>query len=83
MARNSGIGPAIVSFDARLMKTIPIHENRARLQFGVESFNAFNHANPVRLSEAYASPAGRLPGWGSLIESAMPRQVQVFVQFEY
>ena len=83
MARNLGTGPAMVNFDVRLMKTIPFHENRSRLQFGVESFNAFNHPNPIRLSEAYASPAGRLPGWGSLIESAMPRQMQIFAQFEY
>jgi hypothetical protein len=83
MPRNPGIGPAVVSLDARLMKTIPFRENRARLQFGVESFNALNHVNPVRMSEAYASPSGRLAGWGSLVESGAPRQVQFFAQFEY
>ncbi len=83
LRRNPSLGPATISLDARLMKTIPFRDNRARLQFGVESFNALNHVNPIRLSEAYASPAGRLAGWGSLIESAMPRQVQIFAQFEY
>ncbi len=83
LERNPALGPATISLDARLMKTIPFHENRARLQMGIEAFNALNHANPVRLSEAYASPAGRLPQWGSLVESAAPRQIQLFVQFEY
>lgn len=81
--RNSGLGPASVSLDARLMKTIPFHDNRMRLQFGAESFNLLNHANALRLSEAYASPAGRLSSWGSLIESGPPRQIQLFMQFEY
>lgn len=83
LARNAGLGPATVSLDARLMKTIPFHENRSRFQFGVEGFNLLNHANPVRLSEAYASPQGRLPGWGAMIESGAPRQLQLFAQFEY
>ncbi len=83
MARNSAIGPATITLDARLMKTIPFQENRSRLQMGVEAFNILNHANAVRISDAYASPSGRLPRWGSLIESSTPRQVQLFVQFEY
>jgi hypothetical protein len=83
MSRNSAIGPATITFDARLMKTIPFQENRSRLQMGVEAFNILNHANAVRVSDAYASPAGRLPRWGSLIESSTPRQIQLFVQFEY
>ena len=83
LGRNSALGPATVNLDARLMKTIPFHENRSRIQFGAESFNLLNHPNAIRLSEAFASPAGLLPGWGSLIESANARQIQLFVQFEY
>lgn len=83
MERNSGLGPATVSLDVRLMKTIRFHDNRSRLQFGVEAFNALNRPNAVRISEAWASPAGRLSTWGSLIESSMARQLQIFAQFEF
>ncbi len=75
--RNSVLGPNTYSIDVRLMKTIPIHENRARLQFGIESFNLANHVNPVILSEYYTST------YKGLVESGTPRQLQFFMQFEY
>jgi len=81
--RNSVLGPNTYSVDLRLMKTIPIWENRARLQFGVESFNLANHVNPVILSEFYASPSGKLSTYKGIIESGTPRQLQFFMQFEY
>ena len=82
-ARNSQLGPATYSIDVRLMKTIPFNENRARLQFGVESFNLANHPNPVMLSEFYATPSGKLSNYKGMIESGTPRQIQFFMQFEY
>lgn len=82
-ARNSQLGPATYSIDVRLMKTIPFHENRARLQFGVESFNLANHSNPVMLSEFYSTPSNRLGSYKKMIESGTPRQIQFFMQFEY
>ena len=77
------LGPTTYSADVRLMKTIPFNENRARLQFGVESFNLANHSNPVMLSEFYATPSAKLGSYKTLIESGTPRQIQFFMQFEY
>ena len=81
--RNSMLGPATYSVDVRLMKTIPFKDNRARLQFGVESFNLANHTNAVMLSEFYATPSAKLGSYKSIIESGTPRQLQFFMQFEY
>jgi hypothetical protein len=77
--RNSQLGPNTYSIDLRLMKTIPIWENRARLQFGVESFNLANHTNSVTLSEFYATPSAKLTSYKGLIESGTPRQIQFFI----
>lgn len=81
--RNPALTRAGVSLDARLMKTIPFEENRCRLQFGVESFNLLNRLNPAMVNEYVASPRGRLPNWGAIIESGNARQIQFFAQFEY
>jgi hypothetical protein len=41
------IGPDLRSFDLALMRTFPLHrwKESAGLQFRVETFNLFNHAN--------------------------------------
>ena len=76
-ARNSQNMPRIVSLDLRLMKTIPLWENRARLQFGAEALNLLNHTNRLRVSPFYT------PTFGRLIEAQIPRQVQLMLQLEY
>ena len=53
MGRNPYYTPGMASLDARLMKTFPVHDNRAVLQMGVESFNILNHTN-------FANPAATL-----------------------
>ena len=78
----------IISLQQVLRRTLesdlaPFHENRARLQFGVESFNLANHSNPVMLSEFYSTPSSRLGSYKKMIESGTPRQIQFFMQFEY
>ncbi len=78
MGRNPSLGPKTASLDLRLMKTIPMLEERAVLQFGVESFNLTNHTNAERLSPYYG-----LPSYGGILESLPGRQVQFMIQFEY
>jgi hypothetical protein len=76
-ARNSRLVPGTTSLDLRLMKTILIHHDRARLQFGAEAFNLLNHTNPLRVSPYYTDT------FGALVEAQNPRQVQLMFQIEY
>ncbi len=78
MARNTNLGPLTSSLDLRVMKTIPMREERAVLQFGIESFNLTNHTNVERLSPYYGMPSYR-----GILESLPGRQFQFLVQFEY
>lgn len=75
--RNADLMPRIASVDLRVMKTIPVRENRARVQFGAELFNALNHSNRLRVSGYYT------PSYKGVIEVLNPRQVQLMIQFEY
>ena len=76
-ARNSQFTPRTVSFDLRVMKTIKIDHERARLQFGAEAFNMLNHTNRLRVSPYYTNT------FGALVEAQNPRQVQLMFQIEY
>lgn len=78
MGRNPALGPMTSSLDLRVMKTIPMMDERAVLQFGVESFNLTNHTNAERLSPFYG-----LPSYRGILESLPARQVQFMIQFEY
>lgn len=75
--RNILTAPRTVSVDLRLMKTILVKHERARVQFGVEAFNLLNHTNRLRVSPYYTAT------FGALVEAQNPRQVQLMFQFEY
>ena len=77
LGRNSLFTPRTVSLDMRLMKTILVKHERARVQFGVEAFNLMNHTNRLRVSP-YDTDT-----FGALVEAQNPRQVQLMFQFEY
>ncbi|HET8547671.1 MAG TPA: TonB-dependent receptor [Bryobacteraceae bacterium] len=88
-ARPAGLGrnpfrtkPAI-TLDVRVMKTIPMQEGRALLQFGVESFNVLNHTNPERVSQYFAADRERIRTYGEALENLPARQVQFLVQYEF
>ena len=83
MGRNPYFTPGIVSLDARLMKTFPVHDNRAVLQMGVETFNILNHTNPLRVSPFYQAAGHLLGSYRGIVETLNARQVQFFIQFEY
>ena len=57
-ARNTATSPATVSLDLRVMKTIRFHNDRSRLQFGLESFNLLNHTNVLRVDPYYTPSFG-------------------------
>jgi hypothetical protein len=65
------------------MQTIPLWKQRALLQVGVETFNLTNRARAEGVSEYLAAPGGRLGNYGTPLESAPARQVQLLVQLEY
>ncbi|MEZ5401892.1 MAG: TonB-dependent receptor [Bryobacteraceae bacterium] len=83
LARNPYRTQPAFSLDLRVMKTIPLWDERALLQFGVESFNLTNRTRVERLSPYFANAAGRLSNYGTPLESAPARQVQLLVQLEY
>ena len=84
MPRNAFMTRSTVSLDLRVMKTFRLMNDRAFLQFGIESFNLSNRANTERVSQYFATPAGsRLSNYALTLESLPARQVQFLVQFEY
>jgi hypothetical protein len=82
-ARNPFRSPRGINLDARVMKTIPVHGERALLQFGIEGFNVLNHTNVERVSPYYATGHGNLPSYGAILESLPARQLQLMAQFEF
>ena len=83
LGRNPFFSPPTRSLDLRVMKTWKVHDGRAVLQLGIESFNLTNHSNVERVSQFYAGPQGRLDSYGSPLESLPGRQVQFLMQFEF
>ena len=75
--RNSAFAPGTTALDLRLMKTIPVHHERAIVQFGAEAFNLVNHTNRLRVSPYDTATLG------ALVEAQSARQVQLMFQFEY
>jgi hypothetical protein len=76
IGRNSAFAPDTVSFDLRIMKTIPVHE-RARVPFGVEAFNLLNHTNRLRVNPYDTG------NFGAVVEAQNSRQLQLMFQYEY
>jgi hypothetical protein len=83
LPRNPFFSPQITTVDLRMMKTFPVHQNRAVLQVGLEGFNLANHTNAARVSQFYAAGGERLSSYGHEIETLNARQIQFMVQFEY
>lgn len=82
-SRNPDFSRGTANFDVRVMKTFPFHENRSRLQLGVEAFNVTNHSNPIRVSNFYSALGRPLSSYKEFVEASNARQVQFMIQFEY
>src|SRR2546421_11435008 len=75
MPRNPYFSPSTTSMDLRVVKSIPIMHDRAKLQVGVESFNLPNHTNPLRVSRFFSANGVRLGSYGQLIETPNASEV--------
>ncbi len=73
-------GPGIENFDLTLQKNVRLADQRA-VEFRVEGFNAFNHAQ-------FCGPAsvdGQVedPNFGQIVSAAAPRLVQLAAKFNF
>ena len=79
-SRRSFYGPGLVNFDMALLKNFHLSDSRA-LQFRVEGFNVFNHAQffgPVAVSGHIDSNA-----FGQVVHAAPPRLMQIALKFTF
>lgn len=79
-ARRFFSGPGMMNFDLALQKNLPLTESKA-LQFRVEAFNTFNHAQFF----GAASVDGNISDatFGRVVNSMPPRLVQVAIRFSF
>ena len=73
-SRRSFIGPGEINFDLAILKTFKMSESKI-LQFRLEAFNAFNHANffgPLAVNGDIGSNL-----FGQVVNAAPPREVQI------
>jgi len=77
-SRRSFIGPGEINFDLALLKTLKFTESRS-LQFRIEAFNAFNHANFFGPAAVNGDISSAL--FGQVVSAAPPREVQAAVKF--
>jgi hypothetical protein len=79
-ARRFFYGPGIENFDMEMSKTLPLTESKS-LDFRLEAFNVFNHA------QFYGAAAvdGEIndPAFGHVVSAAAPRLVQAAVKFHF
>jgi len=79
-SRRSFHGPGMLNFDLALLKSFRISDSKA-LQFRLETFNTFNHAQffgPVAVDGDIDSVS-----FGQVIHASAPRLVQVAVKFSF
>ncbi len=82
MGRDSLALPAQFAVDLRLLKYFPFGGIR-RLDFVVESFNLFNHANVAKINPVFGSMALPMAGFGKPIAGTGARQLQFSLDFEF
>ena len=73
-------GPGINNFDLTLQKNVRLAESKS-LEFRVEAFNAFNHAQFY----GPASVDGQVedPNFGQIVSAAAPRLLQLVAKFNF
>jgi hypothetical protein len=79
-SRRSFYGPGLLNFDIALLRNFRISDVKA-LQFRLETFNTFNHAEffgPVAVSGDIDSNS-----FGQVVRAAPPRLVQVALKFSF
>jgi hypothetical protein len=79
-SRRSFHGPGMLNFDLALLRTFQISESKA-LQFRLETFNTFNHAQffgPVAVDGDFSSKF-----FGQVVSAAPPRLMQLALKFTF
>lgn len=76
-ARRMFYGPGIANFDIGLSKSVSMGEARS-LQFRLETFNTFNHAQFFGSNSVNGEITS--PGFGQVVSAAAPRLVQLAVK---
>jgi hypothetical protein len=72
LGRNTVIGPGIKVVDVGVLKSTPLHRDRAQLQFRAEFFNLANHPNPSQPHRFIDDS-----DFGTIIsQSTTPREIQ-------
>ena len=73
-------GPGLENFDISLQKELALHEGRS-LQFRVEAFNVFNHAQFFGAAAVNGNISSA--GFGQIVNAMPPRQVQLAAKFAF
>jgi Carboxypeptidase regulatory-like domain len=79
-SRRSFYGPGMLNFDLALLKSFPLGESRA-LQFRIEAFNAFNHAQFFGPAAVNGDVDSAL--FGQVVRAAPPRLMQAALKFVF
>jgi len=79
-ARRFFSGPGMVNFDVALQKNLPITESKS-LQFRVETFNTFNHAQFFGAAAVDGNISDA--SFGQIVNSMPPRLMQVAMRFVF
>ncbi|HEY4050602.1 MAG TPA: TonB-dependent receptor [Acidobacteriaceae bacterium] len=81
LARNSLHTPTNVNLDLRVLKTIGIE--RGKLDIVAESFNLINHTNVTQLNTAFGNGISPVSSFSTPTETAVPRQIQFSLDYEF
>jgi hypothetical protein len=73
-------GPGLENFDLSLQKELTLSQERA-LQFRVEAFNVFNHAQFFGAAAVNGNISSG--GFGEIINAMPPRQIQLAAKFVF
>jgi hypothetical protein len=79
-SRRSFYGPGTLNFDIALLKSFQLTESKA-LQFRMETFNIFNHAQffgPAAVNGDFGTDL-----FGQVVKTAPPRLVQLALKFTF
>ena len=79
-SRRSFYGPGMLNFDLALLKSFQFAESRA-LQFRIEAFNAFNHAQFFGPAAVNGDVNSAL--FGQVVRAAPPRLMQAALKFTF
>jgi hypothetical protein len=79
-ARRPFYGPGVNNFDAALLKDLRVAEGKS-LQFRLEAFNLFNHAQFFGSSAVNGNITS--PAFGQVVSAAPPRLVQASMKFVF